>query len=157
MCEMLAGGKRALMALAKLAPELDPSYAKVVEEYERLNDAGKKACSLDFLVKQKGLDPFHFLGTVAEAAIKYRDNASVIVAALSLPKVVETSVRNALKAKTGFKDREALMKHAGFLPVPAGATFVNTLQTKVETNVGDAPSSKHLPSFEATVDAIDVE
>jgi len=154
---MLAGGKQTLMDLARLAPELDPSYAKVIEEYEQLSEAGKRAVSIDMLVKQKGLDPFHFLGVVAEAAIKFRDNASVLVAAMSLPKIIEASVKNALRQKTGFKDREALMKHAGFLPVPAGATFVNTLQTKVETNVGEAPASKHLPSFEQTVDAIDVE
>lgn len=154
---MLAGGKESLMELARLAPEIDPKLAGVIEDWDRLNPTGKKGVSLDLLCKQKNIDPFHFLGVIAEASIKYRDNASVVIAAMSLPKIVETSVKAAMKVKTGFKDREALMKHAGFLPVPAGATFVNNLQNKVETNVGEAPASGHLPSFEKTIDAIDVE
>lgn len=149
---MLAGGKNTLMELARLAPEIAPEYAKIIEEYDSLSAGGKKLASIDQMCKQHSLDPFHFLSVVAEVALKYRDNASVLIAAMNLPKIVEVSVQNAKSKKFGFKDREALMRHAGFLPVPAGATFVNTLQTKVETNVGDAPSSGHLPSFEKTID-----
>jgi hypothetical protein len=153
---MLAGGKKELMLLAELAPEVEPALAPILEDWKRLSSSGKKSVSLDQICKTRKIDPYHFLGVIAEAAIKYRDNASVIVAAMNLPKIVEKSIKFAQK-KDGFKDREALMKHGGFLPVPSGNTFVNTLQTKVETNVEQPGSVGHLPSFEATVGAIDVE
>lgn len=154
---MVAGGKKTLMEFARLAPEIAPEYAAVIEDYESLNAKGKKTVSIDFLCKVRKLDPFHFLGVIAEAAVKYRDNASVIIAAVSLPKVIEASVKSALKVKTGFKDRKLLAEHAAFVPVPSGGTFVNNLMTRVDTNVGEAPASGHLPSFEKTIEAIDVE
>jgi hypothetical protein len=149
--EGLVGGKLTFMELAHHAPELDPRVTSVIETWDGLTPTAKQAASLDAICKERNIDPYLFLGVVAAAAKKYADNSSVIIAALSLPNVVRKSIEHAME-KEGFKDREALMKHAGFLPVPAGATFVNTLQTKVETNVGVNAGSIRLPSFEKTIE-----
>ena len=153
ICKRLVGGKGTFMDLARFAPEIEPGCAPVIEEWKRLS-ASKQTINLDLICKVKGIDPFHFLAVVAEAAIKYRDNASVIIAAMSMPQVVERSVKTAL-TKDGVKDREMLFRHAHFVPVPSGATFVNTFAAKVQNaNGGESPA---LPSFENTIEAVDVE
>jgi len=151
----LEGGKEEFMLLARYAPEIDPNIAPVIEEWNRLKKQPRLRVSLDAICKLKGIDPFHFLGVVAEAAIKYRDNASVILAAMALPKVVQQSIQVAME-KDGFRDREALMKHAGFLPVPAGATFVNSPSFKNEQVTQVDTASSALPSFEKSVKDLDV-
>jgi hypothetical protein len=152
---MLTGGKNAFMELARLAPEVDPECTKVIEAWDSQNSGGKKKLSLDLLCKTMNVDPIHFLSVVNEAALKYRDNASIFLAAVNMPKIMARSVKEALKSG-GTRDREMLFKHAGILPVPAGATFVNTLNTKVETNV-ESPGQSTLPSFEKSMDLIDVD
>lgn len=143
------------MELAQFAPQLDQGCAPVIEEWNRLCGQ-KKTVSIDTICQAKGVDPFHFLGVVCEAAVKYRDNASLIIAALSMPNVIERSVKTAL-TKDGFKDRELLAKHSGFIPVPAGATFVNTFAAKVEQNNEGGTPGATIPSFENTIEAVDVE
>ena len=150
ICKRLQGGKHTFMELARFAPEIDPNCAPVIEEWDRVA-GNKKTVSLDTICRVKGVDPFHFLGAVAEAAVKYRDNASVIIAALSLPNVIERSVKTAL-TKDGFKDREALMKHAGFLPVPSGNVFVNKVAGVVQNAAREDGETPALPSFEKTID-----
>lgn len=154
ICKRLVGGKQTFMELARMAPQLDPNCACVIEEWDRI--AGqKRSVSLFQICKLKNIDPFHFIGVVGEAAIKFRDNASVIIAALGMPGVIERSVKTAL-TRDGFKDREALMKHSGFLPVPAGGTFVNTFAAKIEQN-NEVIASAALPSFEKTIELADDE
>jgi hypothetical protein len=150
ICKRLVGGKQTFMELARFAPEIDPECQPIIEEWDRLA-GNKRVINLDAICKVRQIDPFHFLGVVAEAAVKYRDNASVIIAALSLPNVVERSVKTAL-TKDGFKDREALMKHAGFLPVPSGNVFVNKVAGVVQTARDEQPEGAALPSFEKTID-----
>jgi hypothetical protein len=110
------------MALAKFAPQIDPDLQKIVEDWEGLTLKAKNCCDLDQLCRARGVDSFHFIGVVAEAAYKFRDTASVIIAALSVPSIVQKSVQVALTTK-GQKDRHDLMEHAGMFPMRPGAQF----------------------------------
>lgn len=152
--KMLKGGKKEFMEIAKFAPDIDPNCACILEEWENLSSTGRKSVSMDQICKAKGIDPFHFLGVVAEAAIKFRDNASVILAAMQMPAVVQKSIKTAL-TKDGVRDRKMLFEHAHFIPTPGGATFVNQFAAKVEQNAGVEPG--RLPSFESSMKTLEIE
>ena len=147
----ILGGKVEFMDLARRAPEIDPRMSRVMDKWDTLSEHGKKEASLDLVCQEAGVDPYAFLGAVAAAAKKFADNSSVIIAALSQPEIVRKTIQQAMTDE-GFKDREMLMKHAGFLPVPAGTTYINQTQLRVETNVGPDNGKVILPSFAKTIE-----
>jgi len=156
LARQLEGGKFTFMDLAQLAPEIDPKVAPVIEGWNKLTEDAKKKTNLDEVCRKLKMDPFHFLAVVAEAAIKFRDNASVIMAGLSLPNIVEKSVAVGLTDE-GWRDRRMMMQHSGFLPAPKGATFVNTFAARLEANQEVNTQSSALPSFEKTVEILEAE
>jgi hypothetical protein len=146
-------GRRRFMKLAHLAGKLDPRIVPVIEDWERMKPPLQNAVDLDALCEAHDVDPAHFISVVGVAGLKYRDNASVLIAALSMPAVVDRSVHYAMK-KGGFKDREALMKLAGFLPQPKGsqvrALNYAAIGAEANTNIGEP-----LPTFEETIADLD--
>jgi hypothetical protein len=138
------------MEYARYVPELYPELAGVIEDWDKLEAKEQKRTDIETLLRAREVDVFHFVALVGEAAMKYRDTACVIVAAVNLPQVVKKSVDFAMK-KDGVKDREMLFKHASFLPVPAGAQFVNTVAVKTDSHT-EVSSSPSLPSFEKRID-----
>lgn len=137
------------MELAHLAGELDPRIVPVIEDWDRMKPPLQNAVDLDALCEAHGVDPAHFISVVGEAEMRFGDNASVLIAAISMPAIVERCVHYA-KKKKGFKDRELLMKHAGFLPLPKGshvsALNYAAIRAEVNTNIGEP-----LPTFEETI------
>ena len=88
--------------------------------------------------------------------MKFRDNAGLIMAGLRFPDIVGKSVEVGLTDE-GWRDRRMLMQHAGFLPAPKGATFVNTFAARLEANQEVNTQSSALPSFEKTVEILEAE
>jgi hypothetical protein len=146
-------GRRQLMELANLAGELDPRIVPVVKDWERMKPPLQNTADLDALCELHDVDPAHFISVAAEAGLKYRDYTSVLLVALSLPKIIKRSIRCAMKDK-GFRDREALMKHAGFLPVPRNSQFRMLNDVAIKTEVGGGGGSP-LPRFGTTIGMID--
>lgn len=149
----LKGGKARFMEFAAYVPQIEPALAPVVEDYNSLKASLQKVVSIDALCRLHGVDPVHFIGVVAEAAIKFRDNASVTLIAISIPEVVERSIKEAMKPG-GDKDRKMLFQHAGIIPVPAGQTI--NVGASASANAGAKaevvePERRGLPSFERTM------
>lgn len=148
----LAGGKKFFMECAKLAVQIEPRLACVSESYERLNRPSLRAAvPLDELCAMHGIDPRHYIGVVGEAALRYENNSAILLIALSMPEVVNRSIKEALKPE-GVADRKMLFQHAGIIPVPAGQT-INVKATanaaaKAETIT---ETRKALPSFEQSM------
>lgn len=148
----ITGGKARFMEFARLALHIEPGLAPVVESYEGLTHWKRSAVSIDELCVCHGIDPLHFIAVVAEAALKYGNNSAILIAALQFPEVIVKSVEEALKSD-GFQDREALMKHHGFIPTPHG-TSVN-VQANIAARSAAAPATKGLPSFEESMKQLD--
>jgi len=153
VCRFLKGGKQTFIAMAKLAPQIEPMLASVVDEIVNMNPVLRKRVDLDQICRQKDIDPMHFLSVVSEAAMKYRDSAQIIIAALNMPSVVQASVKTAL-TRDGVKDRELLFKHSGFVPTPAGQkiSILNQNAMKAEVN-RDVEGG--VRSFERTMTELD--
>jgi hypothetical protein len=154
LCTFLHGGKRAFMELAKMAPQIEPALAALIEDWERLNYTVKRAANLDDMCKLRGIDPAHFLSVVGEAAMKFRDDASIIITAMNMPKIVSRSVKQALNPE-GVDDKRMIFQHANFIPTSKVGTEVNVLNqaaAKAEVNL---TSKSTLESFEKTVRAAD--
>jgi hypothetical protein len=151
VCKYIKGGKQEFMRLAVLASQIEPALAVVVETWEGMNDPLQRKITIEEICRQKDVDPGHFCGVVVEAAMKFRDNATILIAALNLPDVVQRSVEFA-KQKEGFKDREALMKHAGFVPTPQGQriNILNQANAKAGAEA-EANAERGLPTFERTM------
>jgi hypothetical protein len=144
------------MELARHAAEIDPKMQPIIEGWDDLSDEARRRLDLDSLCRELKMDPFHFLAVVAESAMKYRDNASIIMAAISLPQVVQKSIDVALTDE-GVSDRKMLMQHSAFLPMPKGSTIVNTFSANLQNNNEVNSSATTLPSFEKTMDIIEAE
>ncbi len=150
LAQKLFGGKSAFMEFARLAVHIDVNLAPVVEAYESLPGPQRAAVSIDEICVRYDIDPLHFIGVVGEAVKKYGQNAAIVIASLSFPDVVSRSVKQAL-TKDGFKDREALMKNQGFVPIPRGHTINVNANAAARADASSAPESKGLPSFEKSM------
>lgn len=155
VCRYIKGGKQEFMRLAVMASQIEPELAGIVEVWEGLTIPAQNRTSIEEICLKRDIDPGHFCGVVVEAAVKFRDNATILIAALNLPDVVQHSIQFA-KNKEGFRDREALMKHAGFVPTPQGQriNILNQANAKAGAEA-EANAERGLPTFERTISALD--
>jgi hypothetical protein len=151
----LTGGKSNFMEMARLAPQIDPALAPVIEEWDRLKPKARNNLDLDDLCKLKDIDPSHFLGVVAEAAQKFHANASILIAAVNMPAVVGKSVRVAMTDK-GVQDRKFLFEHSSFIPMPQGARVSILNQNALRAEINNEQPEKGLTSFEKRMEMADV-
>lgn len=156
IARQLKGGKDEFMELAHLAVHIEPKYSVLVDAWEKLKPDGQNKLDLDNACKKLDIDPYHFLAVVSEAAMKFRDNASLILASMAMPQVIQSSIEFA-QHKDGVSDRKMLMQHSGFLPMPKGATIMNNFNAQNNNSNEANPANTALPSFERTMDVIDAE
>src|SRR6266403_3653705 len=150
LSQQLDGGKSTFMQFARLAVHIDPSLAPIIESYDTLTGAAQSAVSIDEICAKHEIDPLHFIAVVGEAALKYGENSAIVIAALRFPEIINRSVKEGLKPG-GFKDREAMMKHAKFIPTPHGINIGVSANAASRSDSSAAPESKGLPSFERSM------
>jgi hypothetical protein len=153
MFRCIVGGKKTFMEMARLAPLLDPKLVAFVEEYDRFTSAEQLRIKLTDICVHHDIDPLHLMAVVGEAAMKYRDNAMILIAAINLPQIVKRSVEQALTPE-GVDDRRMLFMHSNFIPTSKGTqvNVVNQAAAKAEVNL---TKESTLESFEQTVRAAD--
>jgi hypothetical protein len=150
LSQLLVNGQETFMEFAHLAVHIEPGLAPVIEDYASLSPKGRKAVSIDAICVKHDVDPLHLIAVVSEAALKYGNNSSIVLAALRFPEVINRSIKNAL-TPAGFKDRELLAKHHGFIPTPHGTSIQVNATAGARADASTAPESKGLPSFERTM------
>lgn len=150
LSQLLVDGEQTFMEFAHLAVQIQPDLGPVIEDYASLSPRGKKAVSIDEICVKHDVDPLHLIAVVAEAALKYGNNAAIALAALRFPEVINRSVKQAL-TPNGFKDRELLAKHHKFIPTPHGISIGVSATAGAKADASTAPESKGLPSFERTM------
>ena len=119
----LPGGMTTLISLVRMASETDPEAATFISKWDsqpvvaRRNRTGQL---IEGLCEELGMNWTRLLGWAAESAARTGQHFAAIKAALSLPEVVEKSIKFA-KERKGIADRRMLFEHSRFIPVPAGA------------------------------------
>jgi len=145
----LVGGKEKFMEFAELVSQIEPKLGKVVETYHGLTKEEQKRVSLDGLCYMNNVDPVHFIGVVGEAAVRYRDNAAVVMIALGMPEVIAKSLKMA--SAGDWHHTKMLFEHAGIVPTPAGQTINVTANAAAKAESAVENEVRGLPTFEKTI------
>lgn len=139
------------MEIAKLAPQIEPELAVVLEDWESLSTSGKLRSCIEDLCSARNIDPWHFFSVVNEAAMKFRENATLMIASMNAPGLLEKSVEYGMQ-KDGFKDRQAVLQSAGVFPSPQGTRISILNQNSARAAAqSDANVERGLPSFERSI------
>jgi hypothetical protein len=160
------------MALTIKAPEeTDVTVRRrIVELLRHDEDMGKFVECADFLLKRRGasypsldviaakagLDYPEVVGAIAKALHRFSFDYSRIIAAASMPRVMNT-LANEAAHPDGHADRTLFLRATGHLPT-GGGTHVNVTQTAVARSEAAALALTHqdsggLPAFEGEVKA----
>lgn len=156
LAAIIPGGRKSIIEYARLAAEYNPDVASMVEYWDHGREKHKTGLSIEKACYKANLSMRDLFTSIT--AVMYEvnvENFGNMIAALAHPEVVKQSIRQAQKP-SGYKDREMLFKHAGFLPLPKGSTInINTaLLSRVNTGASEANEEKGLPAFEATTGAV---
>lgn len=87
--KLLPGGKREFMRFVRLAAQLEPRLAALVEEYESLTPSYRYLVSIDELSVRYEIDPYHLIGLAGAGEMKYENGCSIMMIAIEMPAIVE--------------------------------------------------------------------
>jgi len=134
------------MELARLALTIAPELSSLIEDWDRMKPALRKIVDLDALCEAHGIAPSHLIALAGVAGMRFRDDASILIAAINMPSVISASVKRAKSG--GVRDTRMLMQLTGFLPLPNGR-ILNLASLKDQPKDGEIRRS--FPSFESTM------
>ena len=141
----LDGGRESFLVYARSAAATHPEIKPFLDHYDGISKYEKQKYTLDVLAQQANISPRLLIEAVAGEAFEQGVNVANLIAAHHLPAVVSESVKVAVTRK-GVKDREMLMQHHGFLPVPKGTTVNVLAVAQAKGGLGES-----LPDFEQSV------
>jgi hypothetical protein len=146
-------GKETFMEFMFLAEAIEPALAPVNEAWRSIAPSKRYGISIDNLCETAAptLKTAHICGLVAEAAMTWGLNAGNLFAALNHEKVVEASIKAAVRSD-GYHDRRMQFLHSGFLPELRGPGNVFNVSAHAEAEAQAAAGAKvmtpGLPPFE---------
>ena len=127
----------------------DPAALKMVALREELSEAQQAAVPVEALAIAAGVTTRKALEIITVAVFDHSSQASELLAAANQPDVIETSVITALSTN-GTKDREMLLKHSGFIPLPK-TQIVSVRGNNAQVVGGNQTNIAVLPPVEDTV------
>lgn len=150
--ELETGVRRRLIDLLRH----DDAMSKFVEVADTLlKRRGASYPSLDVIAGKAGLEHGEVVGAIAKALHRYSFDYSRIIAAASMPRVMNT-LANEAAHPDGHSDRVLFLRATGHLPTGGGkGTNISVQQTTIARSeaaalsIADAPSG--LPNFEDDV------
>ena len=142
------GGRATVLSYIQLAAmNGNDSALTFWHVYEGLSAYEKGVVSFDDICASANIKPKAILMAVAASGFDAGCDIANLVAAHVHPKVVDASIKAALKTD-GIEDRRMLLQHAGFIPVPKGTSItVNASSHAVAQAHSAAVSSSSVPSF----------
>jgi hypothetical protein len=147
----IPGGRKTFIEYARIAAASSDKVRVFVECYEDLSTRERDGIPLDQIcIESAAITPAELLGEVVKAAFEFGQDVSALMAATCLPEVVGASIREAKKAR-GFKDRQALMQHSGFVPIPKSSTPPANIRNIVMVNAqanAQGGNGSYLPTSE---------
>jgi hypothetical protein len=150
VCSYIKGGRKSFMQMAILASQIEPNLQPIIDSYENLTPPAQRTVDLDALCKLNEVEPAHFLAVVAEAAHKFSQNSSILVAALNMPMVVKKSIQVA-QTQEGHRDRKMLFEHAGFIPTSGGINITQIAKANAASQANNSATERGMPTFEADI------
>jgi hypothetical protein len=115
------GSKRQLIEYARLSD--DDGVLGLVQRWDRLSPSDRRALSISDLCAAASVRFSKLLGEVTAQAFDLNTDVSGLIAAVTQPQVVKATVQSALRlGPEGVRDRQMLLAHSNFLPVPKSAT-----------------------------------
>jgi hypothetical protein len=139
------------MELARLSPQIEPGLAVIVEDWDKLHPTRRKQINIEELCAAHDVDPIHFISIVAEAAMRFKDNATLMISSMHSPALLEKSIQFGMK-KDGWKDRQAVLQGAGVFPSPQGTriSILNQNSAKAAA-AAEVNVERGLPTFERSI------
>lgn len=105
-------------AIEFLRGSSDTDAKKFLAVYDQIPVSSRKLLPIEAYTVAAGLTTKRLLELVTGACFEQSSATAALIAKASHPRIVAATVRSALNVKHGFRDRDALHKHAGFVPVP---------------------------------------
>jgi hypothetical protein len=141
------GSKSVFIDYARLSN--DEQVQWLVGKWDGLSPSDREALCISDLCAATGLRFSTLLGEVTARAFDHNSDVSRLIAAVNQPRVVEATVRSAIRiGPDGTKDRQMLLAHSNFLPVPKSASTIFHMQQQIN-NAGEELT--RLPSFSEDV------
>lgn len=123
----------------------NPEVIPFLELWDSQPETTRRRSTLDEFAHLSNVKADKILSVAAGAAFRYNADVSDMMAMAALPDIVEASINSGKgPGDYAWKDREMIMKHSRFLPVPQGNTIniANTNQAAVV-----ATGSAGIPDF----------
>lgn len=141
--------KGKFMELIELASRRDQTLLPIVQAWKSISGGPRLKFTIDDIVFSCGLDPAKVIGAASAMAYEIGFSTSSLMAMNNLPRVISASIDSATQdGRWGAKDREMLMRHATFIPVPQGQTI--NIQ-----NIASVRPPHGVESFEETMKRTD--
>lgn len=147
------GGKEAFIEYARMASNDVPEICAFLEIWDQQTKYVRQKWTLDQFAHCANVPWPKLIGAVAAAAASYNADVSDLVAMTSMPEVIQASIDSAKDSgETSVRDRELLMKHGGFLPVPKGSVIniANSAQANAASSAS-AGDGAGVPDFSDTI------
>ncbi len=141
----MLGGKRCFYDLARQALKNHPDIKPFLDHLDKQTPYHLYHTPLEKLVDDSGVERRLILEAVVGIAAELDYDISHLIASQQLPSVVEHSIKFAKKTR-GFRDRQLLMQHAGFVPVPSGSVI--NINQRIN---GQSQRDAGMDSFEDTM------
>lgn len=111
-----------------------PEAQKINEQILRVTPGDLPFLSVEALCVAAEVDPAKLLAQIIETAVDNGRRASLLIAAIKMPKIVERTAEIALTPGGG-QERKMLLQHSEFLPLPK-TTVVNSRHTHIDNSHG---------------------
>lgn len=133
------------MDLISMAAKKDAILRPMMEKWARMNVVDRGKYTIDDLASSCEIEASKVISAASGAAYEMGFGAGSLIAMTSFPQVVEKTIESAnILGKEGAKDRELLMRHARFVPVPEGSTI----------NIQNIATNRNYSSLESFEDAM---
>lgn len=143
------GGRDMFVEYVRMGSKDNPEVIPFLELWDSQSPTTRSRSTFDQFAHLANVPADRVLSVAAGAAFRYNADISDMMAMASMPEVVKASIVSAKKQlKHSHKDRELLMKHSRFVPVPSGSTInianMNQAASSASANAG-------LPDFSQSV------
>jgi hypothetical protein len=128
----------------------DPEARKVLDVYYAMPRTLARILPVEAFCLSVAVSPLRILEILTATAVRLGAQASMLVAAVSHPRVTQKTVEMALTDE-GTEDRATLHKATGFLPTPRGAQTNITIAQNASAQANAQAASVTAPPPEATI------
>ena len=144
------GGIRQFVEYVRMGSATDPDVLPFLEFWDSQAEYVRERWTLDQFAHHSKVPAEKVFAAASKAAFKYNADVSDMIAMAAMPQIVETSVKSARKeaGRNSFRDRELLLKHSGFVPLPQGSII--NIQNSNQA-VSNAASNAGIPDFSDTI------